>query len=97
MQWLGCVFGDDTGLEFREVASKGAAQPFIIVYVRFVCPLAGYNATGYNASRAGQAGGTKWRPMMVQRGPHSRGGGGGGIPVVCVHDVVKRLQMRHHS
>ena len=27
---------DNTGLEFREVASKGAAQPFIIVYVRFV-------------------------------------------------------------
>ncbi len=31
-----CFFGDDTRLEFREVASKGAAQPFIIVYVRFV-------------------------------------------------------------
>ena len=36
MQWLSCVFGVDTGLEFREVASKVAAQPFIIVYVRFV-------------------------------------------------------------
>jgi len=36
MQWLSCVFGVDTGLEFREVASKGADQPFIIVYVRFV-------------------------------------------------------------
>ena len=32
----GCVVGDNTGLEFREMASKGAAQPFIIVYVRFV-------------------------------------------------------------
>ena len=30
------LVGDNTGLEFREVASKGAAQPFIIVYVRFV-------------------------------------------------------------
>ena len=30
------LVGDSTGLEFREVASKGAAQPFIIVYVRFV-------------------------------------------------------------
>ena len=28
------LVGDSTGLEFREVASKGAAQPFIIVYVR---------------------------------------------------------------
>ena len=26
------LVGDSTGLEFREVASKGAAQPFIIVY-----------------------------------------------------------------
>ena len=32
------LVGDNTGLEFREVASKGAAQPFIIVYVRFVWP-----------------------------------------------------------
>ena len=30
------LVGDSTGLEFREVASKGAAQRFIIVYVRFV-------------------------------------------------------------
>ena len=30
------LVGDSTGLEFREVASKGAAQPFIIVYVRCV-------------------------------------------------------------
>ena len=30
------LVGDNTGLEFREVASKGAAQPFIIVYVRCV-------------------------------------------------------------
>jgi hypothetical protein len=30
------LVGDNTRLEFREVASKGAAQPFIIVYVRFV-------------------------------------------------------------
>ena len=27
---------DSTGLEFREVASKGADQPFIMVYVRVV-------------------------------------------------------------
>jgi hypothetical protein len=30
------LVGDNTGLEFREVASKGATQPFIIVYVLFV-------------------------------------------------------------
>jgi len=30
------LVGDSTGLELREVASKGAAQRFIIVYVRFV-------------------------------------------------------------
>ena len=29
------LVGDSTRLEFREVASKGAAQPFIIVYVWF--------------------------------------------------------------
>ena len=34
MQWWCCVVGDNTGLEFREVASKGAAQPFIIVHVK---------------------------------------------------------------
>ncbi len=29
----GCVVGDNTRLEFCEVDSKGAPQPFIIVYV----------------------------------------------------------------
>ena len=37
MQWLCCVFGIDTGLKFREVASKG---PFDVL-IRELCKMTG--------------------------------------------------------
>ena len=35
MQWLCCVFGIDTGLKFREVASKGPLD----VLIRELCKI----------------------------------------------------------
>jgi hypothetical protein len=46
MQCLCCVFVVDTRLEFREEASKGAAQLFIIVYVWFGLPWKGLEIMG---------------------------------------------------